>query len=140
MQQKTKNHQNQGSIDKKFDFFPQSLSHITRWVHLVQKTQEEYSHAWAPLTSVPYIPLSFNLCPYHLILSSHSYKLSSVKPLFLTVKPLLLDVKLLPLTIKPLLLALNPFLRATKPVRLAIKPLLQAGLACKQTTLRTSSH
>jgi hypothetical protein len=49
MRQKTKNHQNQGSIDKKFDFFPQSLSHIPRWVHLVQKTRAKISHAWAPL-------------------------------------------------------------------------------------------
>jgi hypothetical protein len=49
MRQKTKNHQNQGSIDKKFDFFPQSLGHIPRWVHLVQKTRAKNSHAWAPL-------------------------------------------------------------------------------------------
>jgi hypothetical protein len=46
---KTKNHQNQVSIDKKFDFFPQSLTHIPRWVHLVQKTRANNSHAWAPL-------------------------------------------------------------------------------------------
>ena len=49
MRQKTKNYQNQGSTDKKFDFFPQSISHIPRWVHLVQKTQAKNSHAWAPL-------------------------------------------------------------------------------------------
>ena len=49
MRQKTKNHQNQGSIDKKFHFFPQSLTHIPRWVHLVQKTRAKNSHAWAPL-------------------------------------------------------------------------------------------
>ncbi len=49
MRQKTKNHQNQGSIDKKFDFFPQSPTHIPRWVHLVQKTRAKNSHAWAPL-------------------------------------------------------------------------------------------
>ncbi len=49
MRQKTKNHQNQGSIAKKFDFFPQSLSRIPRWVHLVQKTRTKNSHAWAPL-------------------------------------------------------------------------------------------
>ncbi len=49
VRQKTKNHQNQGSIDKKFDFFPQSLRHIPRWVHLVQKTRAKNSHAWAPL-------------------------------------------------------------------------------------------
>jgi hypothetical protein len=49
MRQKTKNHQNQGSIDKKFDFFPQSLSHLPIWVHLVQKTRAKNSHAWAPL-------------------------------------------------------------------------------------------
>jgi hypothetical protein len=30
MRQKTKNHQNQGSVDKKFDFFPQSPTHIPR--------------------------------------------------------------------------------------------------------------
>ncbi len=41
MLQKTKNHQNQGSIDKKFDFFHQSLSHIPRWVHLVQKNESK---------------------------------------------------------------------------------------------------
>jgi hypothetical protein len=51
MRQKTKNHQNQGSIDKKFDFFHQSPTHIPRWVHLVQKTRAKNSHAWAPLTS-----------------------------------------------------------------------------------------
>ncbi len=36
---------------KKFDFFPQSLTHIPRWVHLhvVQKTRAKNSHAWAPL-------------------------------------------------------------------------------------------
>ncbi len=50
MRQKTKNHQTQGSIDKKFDFFPQSLSHIPRWVYLVQKTRAKNSHAWAPLS------------------------------------------------------------------------------------------
>ncbi len=49
MRQKTENHQNQRSIDKKFDFFPQSLTHIPRWVHLVQKTRAKNSHAWAPL-------------------------------------------------------------------------------------------
>ncbi len=52
MRQKTKNHQDQGSLDKKFDFFPQSLSHIPRWVHLVQKTRAKNSHAWAPLRSI----------------------------------------------------------------------------------------
>ncbi len=52
MRQKTKNHQNQGSIDKKCDFFPQSLSHIHSWVHLVQKTQAKNSHAWAPLNNI----------------------------------------------------------------------------------------
>jgi hypothetical protein len=49
MRQKTKNHQIQGSIDKKFDIFSRSLSHIPRWVHLVQKKRAKYSHAWAPL-------------------------------------------------------------------------------------------
>ncbi len=49
MRQKTKNQQNQGSIDKKFDFFHQSPTHIPRWVHLVQKTRAKNSHAWAPL-------------------------------------------------------------------------------------------
>ncbi len=49
MRQKTKNYQNQGPTDKKFDFFPQFLSHIPRWVHLVQKTRVKNSHAWAPL-------------------------------------------------------------------------------------------
>ncbi len=52
MRQKTKNYQNQGSTDKNFDFFPQSLSHIPRWVHLVQKTRAKNSHAWAPLSMV----------------------------------------------------------------------------------------
>ncbi len=50
MRRKTKNHQNQGSIDKKFDFFPQSPTHIPRWVHLVQKTRAKNSYAWAPLS------------------------------------------------------------------------------------------
>ncbi len=53
MRQKTQNHQNQGSIDKKFDFFTQSLTHIPRWVHLVQKTRAKNSHAWAPLSIYP---------------------------------------------------------------------------------------
>jgi hypothetical protein len=54
MRQKTKNHHNRGLIDKKFDFFPQSLTHIPRWVHLVQKTRAKNSHAWAPLTETVY--------------------------------------------------------------------------------------
>jgi hypothetical protein len=41
MLQKTKNRLNQGSIDKKFDFFLQSLSHIPRWVHLVKKRERK---------------------------------------------------------------------------------------------------
>jgi hypothetical protein len=49
MGQKTKNHQNQESIDKKMAFLVQSPSHLPRWVHLVQKTQAKNSHAWAPL-------------------------------------------------------------------------------------------
>ncbi len=49
MRQKTINLRNQGSFDKKFDFFPQTLSHILRWVRLVQKTRAKNSHAWAPL-------------------------------------------------------------------------------------------
>jgi hypothetical protein len=49
MRQKTINLRNQGSFDKKFDFFPQTLSHIPRWVRLVQKTRAKNSHAWAPL-------------------------------------------------------------------------------------------
>jgi hypothetical protein len=55
MRQKTKNHQNQGSIDKKFDFFPQSLSLIPRWVHLMQKTRAKNSHAWAPLKGLSHL-------------------------------------------------------------------------------------
>ncbi len=46
--QKTKNIRNQGSYDKKMDFLVQSLSHIPRWVRLVQKTRAKNSHAWAP--------------------------------------------------------------------------------------------
>jgi hypothetical protein len=49
MRQKTKKYQNQESTDKKMDFLVQSLSHIPRWVRLVQKTQTKNSHAWAPL-------------------------------------------------------------------------------------------
>jgi hypothetical protein len=49
MRQKTKNYQNQESTDKKIKFFPQSLGHLPRWVHLVQKTRAKNSHAWAPL-------------------------------------------------------------------------------------------
>ena len=49
MRQKIKNHRKQGSFDKKFDFFPQTLSHIPRWVRFVQKTRAKNSHAWAPL-------------------------------------------------------------------------------------------
>jgi hypothetical protein len=50
MRQKTKNIRNQGSYDKKMDFLVQSLSHIPRWVRLVQKTRAKNSHAWAPLS------------------------------------------------------------------------------------------
>ena len=49
MQQKTINLRNQGSFDKKIDFFSQTLSHIPRWVRLEQKTRAKNSHAWAPL-------------------------------------------------------------------------------------------
>jgi hypothetical protein len=52
MRQKTKNHRKQGSFDKKFDFFPQTLSHIPGWVRFVQKTQAKNSHAWAPLNAL----------------------------------------------------------------------------------------
>ncbi len=48
MRQKTKNHQNQGSIEKNSIFSPVSQSH-TLWGHLVQKTRAKNSHAWAPL-------------------------------------------------------------------------------------------
>ncbi len=44
----TVNYQNQESTDKN-QFFPQSPSHLPRWVHLVQKTRAKNSHAWAPL-------------------------------------------------------------------------------------------
>jgi hypothetical protein len=50
MRQKTQNHRNKGSIDKKIRFFLQSLRHIPRWVRFVQKTQSKNSHAWAPLS------------------------------------------------------------------------------------------
>ena len=53
MRQKIKNHRKQGSFDKKFDFFPQTLSHIPRWVRFVQKTRAKNSHAWAPLSLAP---------------------------------------------------------------------------------------
>jgi hypothetical protein len=49
MRQKTINLRNQGSFDKKFDLFPQTLSHIPSWVRLVQKMLAKNSHAWAPL-------------------------------------------------------------------------------------------
>jgi hypothetical protein len=53
MQQKTINLRNQGWFDKKFDFFPKTLSPIPRWVRLVQKTRAKNSHAWAPLRLLP---------------------------------------------------------------------------------------
>jgi hypothetical protein len=34
---------------KKIQYFSQSLSHIPRWVRLVQKMRAKNSHAWAPL-------------------------------------------------------------------------------------------
>ncbi len=49
MRQKTKNIRNQGSNDKKIYFLVQSLSHIPRWVRLVQKTRAKNSNAWVPL-------------------------------------------------------------------------------------------
>jgi hypothetical protein len=49
MRQKTINLRNQGSFDKKLDFFPQTLSHIPRWFRLEQKTRAKNSHALAPL-------------------------------------------------------------------------------------------
>ncbi len=52
MRQKTINLRNQGSFDKKIDFFPQTLSHIPRWVRFVQKTRAKNSHAWAPLKKI----------------------------------------------------------------------------------------
>jgi hypothetical protein len=50
MRQKTKNHRNQGSNDKKVFFLDQSQSRLPRWVHVVQKTRAKNSHAWAPLS------------------------------------------------------------------------------------------
>jgi hypothetical protein len=50
MRQETKNIRNQKSYDKKMDFLVQSLSHIPRWVRLVQKMRAKNSHAWAPLS------------------------------------------------------------------------------------------
>ncbi len=50
MRQRTKNHRNQGSIEKKIRFFSKFLRHISRWVRFVQKTRWKNSHAWAPLT------------------------------------------------------------------------------------------
>ncbi len=52
MRQRTKNHRNQGSIDKKIRFFSKFLRHISRWVRFVQKTRSKNSHAWAPLSSL----------------------------------------------------------------------------------------
>jgi hypothetical protein len=52
MRQRTKNHRNQGSIEKKIRFFSKFLRHISRWVRFVHKTQSKNSHAWAPLNSV----------------------------------------------------------------------------------------
>ncbi len=52
MRQKTINLRNQGSFDKKIDFFSQTLSHIPRWVCLEQKTRAKNSHAWAPLSAM----------------------------------------------------------------------------------------
>ncbi len=49
MRQKTKNHRNQGSNEKKMFFLYQSRSRLPRWVHVVQKTRAKNSHAWAPL-------------------------------------------------------------------------------------------
>ena len=60
-----KNQQNQGSTDKKFDFFPQSLSHIPRWVLLVQKTRAKNSHAWAPLSKLSIAQSSRKFCEWH---------------------------------------------------------------------------
>jgi hypothetical protein len=52
MRQKTINLRNQGSSDKKIDFFSQTLSHIPRWARLEQKTRAKNSHAWAPLSTI----------------------------------------------------------------------------------------
>ncbi len=49
MRQKTKNHRNQGSNEKKNYFLDQSPSRLPRWVHVVRKTRAKNSHAWAPL-------------------------------------------------------------------------------------------
>jgi hypothetical protein len=49
MRQRTKNHRNQRSIDKKIRFFSKFLRNISRWVRFVQKTRSKNSHAWAPL-------------------------------------------------------------------------------------------
>jgi hypothetical protein len=49
MRQKTKNLQNQGSIDKIIDFFPIPKSH-TQMGSFRDKTLAKNSHAWAPLS------------------------------------------------------------------------------------------
>jgi hypothetical protein len=46
---KSKNHLNQGSINKTIHFLVQSPSYIPRWVHLVYKTRAKNCHAWATL-------------------------------------------------------------------------------------------
>jgi hypothetical protein len=85
MRQKTKNHQNQGSIDKKFDFFSQSLSHIPRCVHLVQKTPAKNSHAWAPLNKFSKVLLPLVLLtvthPRYFIIKMFTQTQSSSVPL-----------------------------------------------------------
>ncbi len=63
MRQKTKNHRNQGSFDKKFDFFLQTLSHIARWVRFVQKTRAKNSHAWAPLKKLFHLSVKLRFMP-----------------------------------------------------------------------------
>jgi hypothetical protein len=60
MRQKTKKYQNQESTDKKINLFFQSISHLPRWVHLVQKTRAKNSHAWAPLKGTVYSSLCVN--------------------------------------------------------------------------------
>jgi hypothetical protein len=82
MRQKTINLRNQGSFDKKIDFFPQTLSHIPRWVRFVQKTRAKNSHAWAPLTNFLILGQSVENATCHQVVGSADINGKVAKKLF----------------------------------------------------------
>jgi len=82
MRQKTKNHQNQESIDKKIDFLAQSPRYLPRWVYLVQKTRASEFHLSHVILSIYLLGNSTtNFLPFCIIFYLQKYNF------FLDVSP-----------------------------------------------------